>query len=371
MATTTTTVTQPQEGTTVPEATQLRTGDLLFARAAPGVAAPLISIGQLLEWAGPVARRASVRELIGSTRAQWIEAISGDQARTDARLDDIGIEKDGALEAMRAIAADRIAFLVAVLKVEFKDITRVWLNLSVDDFLKHPLVRVLFRAFEGHAQDNFFVGHCAMVLRERDGEHDPNGTAYVIEANATSFARYGVAMRPYLVPGDAVPYRSWAGFRVSRGDHVWSARHKTLAGSNDARTEAIRRRLLVAAKRYIGRAYSFFDSPDFAHAGRLYCSELIWRAFNDVQSGLDGEPPCPDLAPLDDTDVRTWAWMRQNNPKMRADDIGDAIEQVWNHQDTSAFVQTDRRPFFILTVQMLWRTAQVQQAFRPGGADYG
>lgn len=351
----------PQPGVNVPAVETLRTGDLLFPRCATTsvleTAAAPSDPGDA--WSAALrARRLS--EALGPA----LSALVHPDAHADlaARLG----STPQTVEALRREAppgedARRMALLLAILRVEFAPLIRDWFNLSVDDFKRHKLARVLMRAFDGDIDDGFFVGHCAMVLRENDGAHtnSADGRVWVIEANATSFSHYGVAIHPYQVENDGQDghLRGWAAARAAKGDAVWHARHRMLADDADQdRAEAIRHRIVPLAKAYLGRGYSFFESAVFGDAERLYCSELLHNIVRDT-----GE--------LDRVDtLRTWQWMKANNPPRRPGDIGHAIADAWQDERIRAYVE--HRDFFILTVQMLWRSPSLQLLLMPGGRPY-
>jgi hypothetical protein len=363
-----------EPGVNYPKPESLQTGDVLFAGRGAGL---LEASDQQLELGAGLSdkqRAMTLESFLGPRLTLEVEANArGDLAELAPKLEQL--QREAADTAMEA-AAERIdtsdmrrmAFLLAILKSEFGELFENWFGMTVDRFIRHPLARVLFRALDGDIGDGFFVGHCAMVLRERDGAHADDGEPYVIEANASSYTQYGVHMSPYD-DGSRAPqmsYRSWAAYRASRGDIVWLSRHAGFESTSADQALSLRERLLPAAQSYLGRPYGFFDTADFAHAGRLYCSEFIWRVFSDIASGNDGGALQPVLAPVDDT--RSWEWMRENNPPRRPGDIGSAIEEVVNTPDVWDYVKD--RAFFILTVQMLWRSAHLRAVFKPGGKDY-
>jgi hypothetical protein len=271
----------------------------------------------------------------------------------------------------------RLLFLIRILRVAFRDLTVDWFGMTVDQFLRNPLVKVLMRALDGDIlnNDGFFVGHCAIVLREDDGAHsddtsadDGNGNVYVIEANVSDFDHYRVAIHPYHVKGDGADgrWRGWLNFRASQDNLVWHSRHTALDGAPEAAVAPVRQALLASAKTYLGTAYSFFDDSAFGHPGRLYCTEYVYRVFDDVLTGALTPPAHPELLAVDDT--RTWQWMKDNNPRVKEGDMGDVIRDAL--ADPVIGPHVAGKPFFILTVQMLWRSARLAAKFKPFGEPY-
>lgn len=357
-----------------PRPESLRTGDLLFPRCA---ARQFAEMG-----ARSLAGSLSAEELalplpqfLGpALTLQLLEGEAAPRAFAERATAQERSERRGG----GGLSPERVALLVAILKLEFAELFDQWFDMSVSRFLSHPLARVLLNALDGELADGFFIGHCAMVLREHDGRHsdDPQASLWVIEANATSFSRYGVSARPYHIAGDEVDdsgrHRSWLGQRAARGDSVWRARPAVLETGDASQALAIRERLVPAAKRYQHRSYSFFDSPQFANDGRLYCSEFVFRVLQDVRTAL-----APNDQPADTDDRRRWAWMRDNNPP--GSPIGKAIAEALNDAKLRRYLfppegdpdyHPQGRPFFILTVQMLWRSAHLLHLDKPGGVEY-
>ena len=363
-------------GVNFPKPEALQTGDVLFARNPTSVLESAdtdaelgsgLTEGQLgkklPDFLGP-----RLTTIVGARPSNDRRELEAVVRHTAAAATLAGTEAAGGIDT---ITQTQMAFLLAILKSEFEPLFRDWFNLSVGQFIQNPLARVLFKALEGDIGDGFFVGHCGLVLRDRDGAHADNGTVYVIEANATSFDHYRVNMRPYHLGGDGADgtgrYRSWTGYRASRGDSVWSSRHVAFGPGNAASATELRTLLLRAAQTYQGRSYGFFDTSTYADAGRLYCSEFIHRACDDVRLGANSNPPHPELARVDDR--CTWDWIKKNNPPTST--MGEAIQQAWNHPVIGPHVQQAGRRFFILTVQMLWRSGVLSATFKPKGDDYG
>ncbi len=363
-------------GKTFPNPDDLQTGDLLFPRKITALEGPSAATSSLMLLATSLTgreREMTVRQYLGPLLSLYAETVGGGRASEQTLFDARHQTEAAPLKVHAGLVGaggkGKLAFLLAILRLEFADILFDWFGLKVEDFLHHPLLVVLQGAFDNTVQDSFFIGHCAMVLRETDGAHSDAGDVYVIEANASSFDHYSVSMHPYLLPGDGAGgggrYRSWAGFRASRGDCCWHSRHVFFDQADAAAAQAARQALLAAAKLYLGRTYSFFDTPVFGDHGRLYCSELLYRAYEDVRAAAT------PLQALDDGGVRTWDWMRANNPMRRAGDLGDTIEKVYANLVSGPSVSIPDRPFFIITVQMLWRQPVLGHLLLPYGVEYG
>ncbi len=357
-----------------PHPRDLRTGDLLFPRKPVTLEKGIFD--PLSLWS-PLQRQKTVGELLASKSLSEFAALDLPGLEFDTlyarpRNDDKLLEAAGDTNN-----AARLLFLIRILRVAFRELIVDWFGMTVDQFLRNPLVKVLMRALDGEIlnNDGFFVGHCAMVLRENDGAHsddtstdDGNGNVYVIEGNVSDFDHYRVAIHPYHVKGDGADgrYRGWLNFRASQDNLVWHSRHAALEGAGDAAAAPLRQALLESAKTYLGTAYSFFDDSDFGHPGRLYCSEYLYRVFDDVRTGALTAPARPELLTVDDT--RTWQWMKDNNPRRKEGDMGDVIRDAL--ADPVIGPHVAGKPFFILTVQMLWRSAHLTPKFKPYGEPY-
>ena len=369
MSTTTPIPVKIEWGVNYPDPSQLRTGDILFARRRnPQTVLSLLTLASRLN---ALEVNMTVGQYIGPSLMREVALLANSpELVEDARV--LTLKATGPTKVNQSMK--ELVFFLAILYIEFRWLVKDWFGVNVIEFLtKMPLVRLLLRAFDGHIKDGFFVGHCAMVVRESDGIESSAGKAYVIEANATSFDHYGVNITPYYEESDdnnTGPLRSWAAARAKNGDCAWMARHVALVDNAAPRVAAARQALLCAAKTYLGRGYSFFDDPAAGDSGRLYCSEFIYRAFEDVRQGLDGSAPFPELTAVD-TGVRTWRWMKDHNPPGPDEsDIGHAIEAVWDDWQTGPYVRN--RKFFLFTVQMLWLTAAMDSntKFKPYGEEY-
>lgn len=270
---------------------------------------------------------------------------------------------------MDAAKAEREMLLLFILREAFPDLLQQWLGMSVLQFLLHPLRRILLGALEREAGgDSFFVGHVAMVLRERDGAHADDGEVWVIEANTTDFSHYGVALNRYWVDGEptapVVPgahgldrMRGWANRRLAQGQAIWHSRLR--AAHHDAAAALLwRQRLVDHAKRYLGRPYGFFDNPAFGDAGRLYCGEFVQRALEDTEPANQAWQVAQN---------RAWDWLLQN--------LGDLGSPAFVKEVSAALTpqlrqQMQGKPFFLLTLHMLYRSAALVHLSPPGAGPY-
>lgn len=249
-------------------------------------------------------------------------------------------------------------FLLQVMRVALPDLLESWMGTSVRDFLKSSLGKILFTLLKSDdpAGQNVFIGHVGMVIREANGvvTTDATGTPYVIEANATDFSHYRVAIHPYWVDeGADTPstcLRGWAKRRLAIGNQVWLAR-------SDRSIPPEAPGLLVdAAKRWLGRPYGLLDSSVFADPDRMYCSEYIYRVFNDALGYPLGQAN------------RTWGWFVNHLIKSGQTDLAEAAKEV---QTQAGYV--DDHEFFLLTPAMVWLDGSMTHKWCPpsgGGGPY-
>lgn len=356
--------------------TDLQTGDILFARP-PTRTDPveMVLITEVLamdplgkirvgDYLGPglvfrtamVAQRPDIANQAYVVYVAWTSPIS-----LSIKMIELNFE----------LSPKRIALIIAILMTEFSKLTENWFGLTLVEFCTKPLVQLLLKVFEGNIRDGFFVGHCALVICEDDGIDPTTSEPYVIEANTTSFDQYGVSMHPYFVDKDGQVgndrFRSWAPYRASRGDCVWSARPKALIGAPPQVAERIRSELRQTAKLYLGRSYGFFDSEVYGDTGRLYCSEFVYSTFRAVLEGRQGSLREPTVQPVGE-DVRTWQWMRAHNPARVEGDIGHMIEACFRDPDVEPYIRN--REFFILTVQMLYLSTYLEPNFLANSEPY-
>ncbi|MDQ7954769.1 MAG: hypothetical protein RET84_02620 [Pseudomonadota bacterium] len=356
-------------GKNFPYPRDLRTGDILFARTpTPIDPVVLVLMTQLLE-KDPLGQVRVGNYLGPDLVFQTAMAAGRPDIATQAYVLYVARTPPISIEMLKPkLSPKRVALIIAILMTEFRELTEDWFGLTLLEFCTKPLGRLLLKVFEGNIRDGFFIGHCALVICEDDGIDPTKSEPYVIEANTTSFDQYGVSMHPYFVDKDgeigAERFRSWASYRASRGDCVWSARPKALIDAAPQTAERIRSELRRTAKLYLGRSYGFFDNKLYGDTGRLYCGEFVYSTFRDV---LKGSPPEPTVPPVGE-DVRTWQWMRAHNPPKVPGDIGYMIEACFRDRDIERYIRN--RKFFILTVQMLYLSAYLKPDFLANGEPY-
>lgn len=389
-----------------PAATSLRTGDLLFPKRIPSTAAALESavrwttlsvrarlsealhepdrspkmaevLDPTLVAAARQGMRFDVSGLLAPPAVRRLPARFGREAfRLSTRLTELSaapgaptaeqrthrLELEGLGHKMLQQAetasdstedARRLSLMYFILTRAFGDLLIDWLAMTVHEFLDHPLSELLLGAIERERGEGFFIGHVAMVLCETDGAHDPDGKVWVIEANATDFSHYSVAVHPYLVDGEPLAptplqdgrLRGWANRRLALGESLWHCRHTGLLGQD---AEVLRGALVHEAKKYLGRRYGFFDDPEFGDAGRFYCSEFVHRVFAD----LGGSAMALD-------EHRSWAWLVDHASLLgSAQFAADAVDAI-NAEGLYARMQKER--FFLITLPMLYACSRLQK----------
>lgn len=299
------------------------------------------------------------------------QAASGPLADLGLGLWSLGRELQWLASPSRAgtTPEDRTWLLFVILVKAFPELLQAWLSMTVRQFLEHPLSRLLTGALQSGSSPGFFVGHVAMVLREDDGAHAdaPHGKVWVIEANATDFAHYRVALHPYLVPseptarpapGDTPPpwLRGWANRRLAAGESIWHSRHTTLEDDPDE-ARSLRRMMVGAAKRYLGRPYGFFDDPAFGDAGRFYCGEFVHQVFQDTGNGR-----------LRVDQNRTWNWLHLNRDLLSGPKFGAEVDAAMKAGNLLATMQG--KPFFLLTLPMLYCSEGLKRCDAEGTPPY-
>lgn len=365
-----------------PPADALRTGDLLFPRKASQPenqaldatvdqptgfrsrhAATDMTMGELL------ARQLSAFEAPASPLVEQMDALMPKYAahptwaadhdtapspgKSELSLDDWGV----------------MSLLLKIMKVEMSALFKAWLNMSVSEFIASDLGKFLFELLQNNSSrdENFFVGHMAMVIREErgqlvtDGSH--NGTAYVIEANTTDYSHYRVAVHPYWVPEepqaphpdgaghtDVGQLRGWANRRAAAGEKVWSASVAQLCSATDALQLVTA--VVAQAKRWLGRPYGFFDHPTFGDPNRMYCAEYLYKVFKEgaAATGL--------TVKLDDR--RTWGWMHAYFAASGQTRLHDLLGRLMTDKSIDA-----QQPFFVLTPAMVWCSGALTDAKSP------
>lgn len=340
-------------GTNSPREEDLQTGDLLFPRGEPHNKLAMLYVETafhpLLNGDKPLEEVLGVRPV-----AQAEPPAPGYQVVRLVDSPQLWIETAGG--GFDPNRPDHLMLLLKILDATFGELTREWLNMTVRQFIRHPISRILIDAINKDLGNGFFVGHCGLVLRERGGHDSDSGRAYVIEANITDFSHYRVSIHPYSDSSGNEPTRGWVNYRCGLGQKVWHARPIALDGNRPG-TGAIREAIVTHAKTLLGRPYGFFDNPCLGETDRLYCSEFVLSVF--TQAGNSG-------ANLDVTDHRCWKWLLEN----MAEPARTQLEKELRSGDGRLYNWVITRPFFLLTVQMLWRSAALVAKHRPGNAPY-
>jgi hypothetical protein len=340
-------------GVNSPHENDLRTGDLLFPRS-PIPAADQLEM--LLETSLPLLLNPdkSIADVLGVRPVEErSRGMPGYEITRVAERPQFFIEsaRSGVFDPNRP---EHLMLLLKILDATFGELTMDWLNMTVRQFIQHPIARILIDAINKDLGNGFFVGHCALVLREQAG-HDANaGRAYVIEANITDFSHYRVSIHPYSETNGAEPTSGWVNFRCGLGQQVWHARPAALDRDLPA-AAAMRSAIVTWAKTLLGRPYGFFDNPALGETDRLYCSEFVYSVFSKA-----------DSMQLDVGDHRSWRWLLENMP----DPARTQLEDELRSGDGRLYQWVITRPFFLLTVQMLWRSARLVAKHKPGGVEY-
>lgn len=351
----------------------LNTGDLLFPRVPnDGARSTALGVHGTLEtlWnhVGRAWAERPLRELLGPDAVDMLEDETvhpdvGGLLATPTQPREQWLESLAAEDRARMEFAGREMLLLFILRTTLKKLVKDWLGMTVGEFWRHPLRRILLGALEPGGQAQFFIGHVAMVLRERDGAHADDGEVWVIEANITDFSHYGVAQHRYWVDGEPTGWtkpgdhghdrmRGWANRRLAQGEAIWHSR-LIPADADPARASQWRQHLVNRAKRYLGTPYGFFDDPEFGHTGRLYCGEFVQRVFTDTEA---------DAAWHVDQNL-WWAWLFKNLDALGPPDFVKEVDKALT-LDLRRKMQGE--PFFLLTLPMLYRSAQLLP-IGPGG----
>jgi hypothetical protein len=300
---------------------------------------------------------------LNSLLAEAGESSPGKQAQV-LKLQSLGREMLHQADAAadRLEDARRTSLMFFILTKAFPTLLNHWLGMTVRQFLRHPLSKLLLGAIERESGEGLFVGHVAMVLRETDGAHDPAGKAWVIEANTTDFSHYSVAVHPYLVDGEplgptslqGLRLRGWANRRLAMGESLWHSRHIGLAGVD---AEALRGQLVHEAKKYLGRRFGFFDDPAFGDDGRFYCAEFVHRVFTDLGG---------DAMKLDQH--RWWSWLVENAHLLGSAQFAAGVVADVHAQGLYDRMQKER--FFLLTLPMLYTCNRLEKLPIAGAPAY-
>jgi hypothetical protein len=196
-------------------------------------------------------------------------------------------------------------------------------NLLRDDlpFKDIDAVRKLSHAF----------GHVAMAFEE-------GGHWFVAEAGCTDYSHYRVSIAPYWDADDATrpegQKRSWSARRQALGQYVWSARRTHLDATATSK-------IVSECKKWLGVPYGILEPGMMTNPDRIYCSELLQKAFSEVHLPID--------------DNQTWSWfLKQLNPLLPA--IAAALE----------LGMPEGAPKFpLLSPKMIYTDKNVKSVFEP------
>jgi hypothetical protein len=325
-----------------PPAEILQTGDLLFPRAA-NVKVPFVRPVESFTMDDATFQTATQRQFEGGTDS-------------DPERDLFRVGSDPAHEWLR------LAAVYKVLDRLFPEIAAEWAGRGLAIFLKHPLLKLFLSAFAQEFSDNmllgdgtlgnYYIGHVAMVVRESKDKD----RLFVIEANASDFSHYRVAIHLYHDPATAnLPLglrRGWVDRRTGKSQLVWACRHRLLDDSSvlaPAERDGARDRLANTAKKYLGRPYGMFDILKFGDDDRLYCGEFCHRAYADAFAGS------PHQARLDDN--RSWKWLADNFNIPLPQPLLELLLRLYGE-------------FPWLTVKMLNKSAHLKAIHQPRNLSY-
>lgn len=356
-------------GVNCPQPESLRTGDLIFPRVST-----LVEAGSPGKWIhtkslGSQRMRVTVRAraplldavISAANASQLLEGyvlnLPGSFQPPGGNLEAAGGASQYDLDDPRVLM-----FLYRVLQTALAGLVDDWLNMTIDDFIRSEIGRFLLKTLTDKSpQTSFFVGHMAMVIRERDGVvvGGSEGTPYVIEANITDYSHYRVAVHPYAMADDPAPtpaaeplMRGWANRRLARQEKIWLARPTALPAGDapdSASQLTLKQTLAAQAKALHGRPYGFFDNPTFGDPDRMYCSEFVFNVFRSAGG-------------ISIADHQSWGWVARYLAVSGQTALADLVNKV---RVASGFEES--RPFFVLTPPMVWSSAAVQQTWNPAG----
>jgi hypothetical protein len=353
-----------------PSPDMLQTGDLLFPRLPKSdvvFLAPFnadkLKLGKTVNFTGiPKIARSQV----------WSADGLGDWANASIAHVEQAYDRDNAHFSNNAAISEAMMVWKAM-KLKALGSIEALAGSSLAEFMDDPLV-ILFRvglggplgdihftSFEGSI-GKYYIGHVAMVVRK--GEE-----VFVIEANASDYSHYRVALHPYFCDDEDPntlldPHseqlqrmRGWCNRRLAIGETVWAARpmKQDDPGSpprslnNDERAA-----VEVAAKLMLGRPYDMFDSVRLGDDDRLYCGEFIYLAL------LNG-------ASLDTSDQATWSWVVSRLLELLIPPVAvaAALEQFLKDELQNADISLNSK-FPWLTPKMLYHSQYLDTGlYRP------
>lgn len=264
---------------------------------------------------------------------------------------------------------DFLLAMLAILRIEFPHLIDKWLDMTVNEFVRSDIGQFFIDALTSPDPSlSFFVGHVAIVLREKDGRsvNGTDGTVYVVEANITDYAHYRVSIHPYHSDRDPLLHgasgaaadesaslmNGWVNRRCAMGEYVWHARPRL-----DAYGDAWKTPLLQACKQLLGRPYGFFDHPDFGDDDRMYCAEYVYRAFKDIDAIVPGF--AENLR-----DKQTWSGMQEYLNVSRQKKQHKLVTQIMKAQKIAG-----SEPFFVLPPPLLWNSTALTREANPSFAN--
>lgn len=246
----------------IPSRHDLQSGDLLFPKNPNhSLVAAVPDLAQLFRDAGGHAghNKLNLQALMASSRAddKPLQAyLSALQAR---------IQNTFGAEVLVALSLLDLPLLIYVYRLLFEEVT---------DQLG-PLVRDI----------NLSFGHVAMLFQESE-------EWFVVEAGCTDYSHYRVSIAPYWDPDDANrplgQARGWAQRRANLGQYTWTARH------TNYRLEKLPE-MLAECKNWLSVPYGILEPGMMKNPDRIYCAELMLRAFDRVELEIDQE--------------QNWAWV--------------------------------------------------------------
>lgn len=360
----------------------LRTGDLLFPRAPHTedtntwsfVGLPPSETSFSL---GTLAPGLTIRALLAQKAAEFEQAEPNASQPVHALLQKYAAHYSGDLDFSPATPSPKgqinlddwrvMSLLLKIMQADMGELFHAWLDMTVTDFVKSDLGQFLFELLKSGTttEENFFVGHLAMVFREHQGQVVTNdqaeGAVYVIEANITDYSHYRVAIHPYWVDEVGSPtadeWRGWANRRMAQGQKVWAARPAALV-TDTPDSALLRQHLVTQAKRWLGRPYGFFDHPTFGDPDRMYCAEYLYRVFWDASE----ENPGGQTIGLDGN--RNWGWMRSYLKASKQQRLFGLVDALMKEHHFPA-----SKPFFVLTPAMIWCSPAMAQHASPQGEE--
>jgi hypothetical protein len=237
----------------VPGTHDLRSGDLLFPKnpktavvaAIPDGVAILGSLGY-----GERHSQMSFKSLMNSDKAEDL------QLQQYLRLLQMRMQNTLGLDFLDSLSGLGIPLMIYLYQLLFEEIS--------------DQMTPVFKSI------NLTFGHSAMVFEE-------DSQWFVAEAGCTDYSHYRVCIAPYWDAEDAQrevgQMRGWASRRAALGQYTWTARHK------DLKSEHLDT-LLAECKNWLSVPYGILEPGMMHNPDRIYCSELLVRAFKTVNLSI-------------------------------------------------------------------------------------